>query len=171
MAAEKSKEDRVRVLELELEEQRHDYGATLRFYEQARVKNISFLAAALALLTYLYGTVPDGHASLRQRLFIPIQPYGVIVYFIGLALFITAVVLLVYALRSRTWHTAYDNDQEECVTESYERYLQYMHKRYLTISRLNGATYAKKQGLLEMSLLPLLVGGIVLLVLKIFGGQ
>ena len=164
-----TKPEKIKILELQLEEQRKDYSFLCEAYESAKVKNITFLAAGLALLTYLYASSEDG--DLRSKLFIPQQPYGVIVYTISTLLFISALVLLIYALRPRKWGTAYDSGQEEILTQQdYEFYLRYMCRRYDTISKVNTKSYAIKQNLLDMSFLPLIVGGILLVVLKTFGG-
>lgn len=164
-----TKPDSVRILELKIVEQRNDYDFLTKAYESAKVKNISFLAAGLALLGYLYTTTGDG--SLKKKLFIPDQPYGVIIYAMSAFLFLAALTALLYALRPRRWSTAYDDKQEEILAkQGYEFYLDYMSRRYEAISKTNGASYKAKQVLLDMSLLPLVIGGILLLVLKTFGG-
>jgi hypothetical protein len=164
-----TKQDTVRILELKLAEQRNDYDFLEKAYESTKVKNITFLAAGLALLGYLYTTTNDG--NLKNKLFIPDQPYGVIIYAISAFLFLSALAALLYALRPRKWSTAYDDEQEEILAQQdYEFYLRYMSRRYARISKTNGASYKAKQVLLDMSLLPLVIGGILLLVLKTFGG-
>jgi hypothetical protein len=79
-----TKPDRIRALELAIEEQRRDYDCLNGLYDHAKVKNFTFLAAALALLGYLYTGSSNGTESLEDKLFIPDEPYGVILYAFGL---------------------------------------------------------------------------------------
>lgn len=168
---EKAREERIRSLQLGIEEQRRDHDSLERMYEQVKTKNVTFLAGALGLLGYLYGSVGNGGSSLRQKLFVPEAPYGVVIYWLAFSLFISAIVMLLYsAFKSRPWSTAYDDEQEDCIAEDYESYLKYMKKRYLRASKINGSSYSKKHTLLDISFLPLLSGAIILLLLKSFGG-
>lgn len=161
------KEDKIKSLELEIEEQRRDYDSLDKMYESARAKNYTLLAAAFTLLGFLYGTSPQEH-TLRLKLFIPKESYGVVVYAVAASLFLFALILLLFATKANKWSTAYDNNQEDSVKSTYEGYLKYMKKRYLYCSGVNGNSYSRKQFLLDMSYMPLLVGGILLVVLKIF---
>ena len=163
-----NKQDRVKSLELALAEQRRDWDALNQAYEAAKRKNITFLAAAFALLGYLYASNIQPHESLKDKLFIPSEPYGVIIYALGAGLYLFAIAALMFALRSRSWSTAYENDQEDSRFDDYEKYLQYMQKRYLQCSHNNLSSYNAKYSLLEMSFLPLVLGGTLLLILKIF---
>lgn len=75
MAAEdRNREEKIRSLELAVVEQRRDYDVLEKLYERAKVKNITFLAAGLTLLAFLYSTVPDGRASFAHKLFLPKEP-------------------------------------------------------------------------------------------------
>ncbi|MDB5185996.1 MAG: hypothetical protein JWL85_519 [Candidatus Saccharibacteria bacterium] len=170
MTATEEREERIRSLELALEEQRRDHEVFARLYEEAKTKNFTFLAAALALLGFLYGVTPDTAHTLAEKLFIPKEPYGVIIYFLSLAAFLGSIGALLFALKPLPWSTSYDNDQEEDLIKDYEGYLQYMKKCYLRASHINIKSYSKKQIMLNMSFIPLLVGGILLLLLKTFGG-
>lgn len=162
------KDERIAVLKVEIEEQRRDFDFLERLAERAGLKNITYLTASLVLLGYLY--TGNEQTNLRTKLFIPNEPYGVIIYALAFLLFISAIAMLLMALKPRTWFTAYDNDQEDILTEDEERYLKYMKKRYVVCSKNNAASYGKKQALLEMSFPPLVLGGILLLLLKTFGG-
>lgn len=168
MYGKKDKRDIIRSLELALDEQRRDFDYLDRLYERAKIKNITFLAAAFALLAYVY--TGNNPLSLRTRLFIPEQVYGIVLYIIGLSLFLTAIIMLLSALRPQLISTAYDNNQESILLQDYEQYLQYMSRRYLLASKINGQAYARLQNLLNLSFMPLVGGGILLLLLKTFGG-
>lgn len=165
-----TKEDHLKALELELEEQRRDQDFVTAAYREYGIKNITFLAAALGLLGYLYGGVTADGVSLKQKLFIPDEPYGIIIYALSLGLFLCSIAALLTALKSRTWSTAYDDETQDGVTGDYETYLKYMIRRYNRSSRINSASYAKKQAAVQNSFIPLLLGGILLLLLKTFRG-
>lgn len=164
-----NKADRTSILELAIEEQRRDYDTLDKMYETARAKNITFLAAAFALLGFLYATVPENAKTLKDKLFIPDEAYGVVIYAIGLALFLSAIACLLIALESKNWSTAYENEQDDSVEKDYEYYLKYMRKRYLKCSTNNTSSYRKKQFWLDLCYKPLLAGAIILVVIKIFG--
>jgi len=164
------RKDRIQSLELGLEEQRRDHEVFNTLYTQVKTKNFTFLAAALALLGFLYGTTPANASTLAEKLFIPQEPYGVIIYSLSLAAFLFAIGVLLFALRPQPWSTAYDNNQEDCIADDYERYLEYMKKCYLQASAMNMDSYKRKQNMLDISFVPLLVGGILLLLLRTFGG-
>jgi hypothetical protein len=167
---EKARGERIRSLELAIEEQRRDHEVFNDLYSEAKRKNFIYLTAALALLAFLYGNPPENAKTLAEKLFIPAEPYGVIIYFLSLAAFLGATGVLLFALRPRPWSTAYDNDQEDCIADNYEQYLNYIKKCYLRASRINMNSYSAKQNMLSMSFIPLLAGGILLLLLKTFGG-
>lgn len=160
----------VQCLEKVIEEQRRDYDFLENAYVRVNTKVITFLAASLGLLGYLY--VSDGTAkSLQEKMFIPTAPYGIVIYAVALGLFIAGIAALLYALRPGKWSTAYEMDYTDCNNyDSYEHYLEYLKRRYDKCSLINCATYNKKQNVLNFAFVPLLLGGILLLVLKTFGG-
>lgn len=165
---EADKKERIKCLELAIEEQRRDYDVLHSLHEGVKVKNITFLAAALALLGYLY---TGNKGNLKEKLFIPSQAYGVVFYVAGALLLLGAVAGLITALvRIHPWQTAYDNEQEDDIMNNYEKYLRYMKKRYLKVSRNNGSSYENRRKLLNNSFWALLVGGTILLLIKTFGG-
>lgn len=161
--------DRIRSLELAIEEQRRDYDFLQNLQSDVKIKTITFLGASLGLLGYLYTTAERG--SIQQRLFIPNQIYGMIFYAFGLVMLLAAVTLLMIALyKNHSWQTAYDNNQEDSYLDNYQSYLEYMSKRYLKISINNSKTYEQRRQLLNLSFMPMVLGSIILLLLKTFGG-
>lgn len=163
-----ARQERISALELAIEEQRRDWDALNQAYEYAKSKNITFLAAAFALLGYLYATNLKPDESLRAKLFIPHEPYGIVIYALSAGIYLFGILALMFALRPRSWSTAYDNNQEEILLNDYEGYLRYMRKRYLHCYGINIDSYNAKYSLIERAFLPLILGGIMLLVLKIF---
>src|SRR4051812_28085140 len=78
-----SREDRIRALELTLTEQRRDWDSLDRSYKTARVKIVPFSGASFDLLSYLYNTNVPQNYILREKLFIPNQEYGAVIYVIS----------------------------------------------------------------------------------------
>lgn len=164
-----AEENRIKCLELGLKEQRRDYDILHSLHEGIKVRNITFLAAALGILAYMYASTSDG--SLKHKLFIPDQSYGVVFYAAGALLLLGAVAGFMIALiKIHPWQTAYVNDQEDCVMKDYEKYLAYMRNRYLKISSNNSQSYENRRRLLNNSFMAMLVGATVLLLIKTFGG-
>lgn len=159
---------KIKCLELTIEEQRRDHDFLDRAYGRVNTKIITFLAATLGLLGYLY--VSDSSAkSLKDKMFIPDEAYGVVIYAVAFGLFLTGIAALLYALRPGKWSTAYEVDYVDPNNNcNYEHHLQYMKNRYDKCAQTNGASYVKKQKLLDFSFIPLLLGGILLLILKTF---
>ncbi len=169
MTEKEKEQDKVRALELALQEQRKDYDILHGMHEGLKIRNITFLAAALGLLGYLYTGTEKG--SLKERLFLPDEPYGVIFYASGLLLLLGSIAALMVAMaKNRIWSTAYDDDQEEHLLDSYKGYLIYMIKRYLKISRSNGSCYEHRRYLISISFIPMVLGATILILLKTFGG-
>lgn len=154
-----------------VEEQRRDYDVLARLFERTETKTYTLLAAAFALLTYLYSSVAEKQASFADRLFIPDELYGVVIYFGALLVFLGSIAILLYAIKvPYKVATAFDNEQEDEKLEDYETYLQYMKKRYLRASGINLKAYQRKHSLYNLAFLPLVLSGILLLSIKTFGG-
>jgi hypothetical protein len=77
---------------------------------------------------------------------------------------------MVAVIKTRTWSTAFDNELDKGAPKDYEGYLVYTKERYNKISVTNCRAYNGKQALLNISFLPLVLGGTILLLLKTFGG-
>lgn len=90
-----SSKDREGVLELALEELRIIYARLDVSQATIKLRVLTFLGAGLALLSYLFST--------RGDLFIPSERYGKVFYFIGLGLIISAISMLLHALRPGFW--------------------------------------------------------------------
>ncbi len=71
-------------LQLVIDEQRRDYDYLLRIYERAGAKENALLAATFGVIAYLYYTAPVGSKTgIAQRLFVPTEDYGKVIYFIA----------------------------------------------------------------------------------------
>jgi hypothetical protein len=161
-----NQEERIKSLELAIDEQRRDWDSLSASYETARLKNVTLLGAAFAFSTYLY-SANDPKRSLRERLFYPYHWYWDTLYIIAFVALISAIILLLFALKPQTWSTAYDDEQDDSSMNSYPSYLEYMHKRYLRSSGINRTSYTNRQELLDTAFPLLIGGGIMLLVIRI----
>lgn len=165
------KTDVIFSLELVLEEQRRDYDVLAKLHERTETKTYTLLAASFALLTYLYSSVADKQNSFADRLFIPEQLYGVVIYFGALFVFLISIAILLYAIKvPYKVATAFDNEQDDEILADYEKYLRYMKKRYLRASSINIKAYQRKHSLYNLAFLPLVLSAILLLSIKTFGG-
>ncbi len=155
----------VKAVELALDEQRRDYDILHGLHEANKIKNITFLAAALGILAYLYTGKEAG--DIEQRLFIPSEPYGVVFYVVGISLLLGAVTgFMIVLIKNRKWHTAYEDSQEESLMNDYKRYLLHTHGRYLTVSKNNGRCYEARRYLLNNSFMAMILGATILLLIK-----
>ncbi len=153
-------------LELLVEEQRIDYQSLASMYESARVKNLAFLGAIFGVLVYLYGNV-DPKLDLRDKLFLPDQYYGIAIYICAFGSLIFALAALIMALKGRRWQTAYEDYHLSYISEhTHKEYLMHLSKKYQTMSKSNASSYNAKQSLIELAVLPMLIGAIILLLLK-----
>jgi|GEM_PF-3274186 len=162
--------DKIKSLNLALEEQRRDYDVLHSLHEAIKIKNLTFLATAFGLLGYLYAA-NNGSKNLKKKLFIPDQAYGDIIYVAGILLLLGAIAgFIVVLTKNRVWKTAFQNDQEDKLMDNYQEYLTYMHKRYKHISKVNGECYEKRRYLLNISFMAMILGGSILVTIKTFGG-
>lgn len=149
-------------LEISLEELRIIYSRLDNSMHTTRLRSLTFLGAALALLSYLYG---------GAELFIPQEPYGRVFYFLGLGLVIAAVSFLLHAVRPNPWAVPIETKltklgryrtKVELLEEIVEQYIESMVA--------NIGKYEKKCQLYSSGFGLLLCGGILLLVIKNIGG-
>lgn len=152
------------VLRIALEEQRREYDELTAMKNAVAVKTLTLTGAGLALLTYLYG---------GGNLFFPQELYGRVFYIVGALLTVGSVSVLLFATKpTGKWELPpQDVDLEELTEDDEREYLEYMKRRYLTCWNLNSKYYNMKQRLMNMSFYPLVFGAIILVVIKIFGGQ
>lgn len=145
-----------------LTEQRRVYDDLNVLYTQVRTKIVTFFGAGLALAAFLYR---DG------ELFFPTQLYGQIFYSVGALLFIASLVILFIALRSVLWSYPTDLDRlSEANFKDRNAFLLYMKGEYLKVMANNLPKYEMKQRLLAIGSYQLIIGGIMLIVINVFGG-
>lgn len=150
------------VIELAIDELRRIYDSLNHNYDQVKIKILTFLGGGFALLSFLYA---------GGDLFIPNEPHGRIFYFAGLALILTAMVILFYALRPCTWYFPTEfKDLRKLDYKDKNSFLLYVKEEYLDSLIRNGESYELKQRLLNTATYQLIIGAIILVVLNQFGG-
>jgi hypothetical protein len=155
------------ILKETIAELRRRYDFINDMYEGARFKTLTFLGAGFALLSYLYAN------SSEEGLFIPSETYGKIFYGLAIVLIIGAMVMLLLSIKGSRWefpcHEVKLGDIED--KENHLSFLRYVRDEYLRSTNLNLYTYENKYRVLNISLLMLLVGGILVVLMKVFGKQ
>lgn len=130
-------------------------------YRNTKTKTLTFMGGGFALMTFLYAS---------GDLFFPPELYGRIIYVVGLALIIAALVILFLSMLPRRWEFTTDyKDLCEMNFEDKNHYLQYVKDNYMAAYKNNMYTYDRNNKLLTSSFYPLVIGAILLVVLKIFG--
>lgn len=164
-----SEEERKAILTLAIEELRRTLDWVDSAFVRMRNKTLTFVGGGLATLTFLYA---------NGNTFIPAQTYGRIFYFFGLGLLLAAIITLLTVLL-KPMHTEFsiENDDIEAIAfpsakdflKSEEAYLMYTKERYYKAYTMNLRAYEYCCKWQQRAFLPLLIGGIILAVLKIFG--
>lgn len=149
------------ILLLTIEELRRALSWLDHAYDKVKTKTLTFLGGGLAVLTFLYAS---------GDLFFPEEFYGRIFYVTGLALMISAIIMLFMSMWPRIWEFTIDSDDlEDMNFTDKSHYIQYVKSNYMKAYKSNSITYAKNHRILHRAFFPLVAGAIILVVLKIFG--
>jgi hypothetical protein len=150
-----------------VEEQRRDYDYLLRIYERAGAKENVLLTATFGILAYLYYTGPDGETtSIAQRLFVPTEDYGLVIYVIAAAFFVYGLFKLMFnVFGGNVWETAYESTKTDHRDDSTET-LRYFKKRYDKCHTTNLNSYQKRIKDLRFCFYCILLSAIILIVIK-----
>lgn len=150
-----------------VEEQRRDYDYLLRIYERAGAKENVLLTATFGILAYLYYTGPDGEATgIVQRLFVPQEDYGLVIYMIAAAFFIYGLFRLMFnVFGGNQWETAYESNKANYDSDSVKT-LRYFKKRYDQCHKTNLASYKRRTRDLRFCFYCILLSAIILIVIK-----
>ncbi len=155
-------EDNSDTLELALEELRIIYGRLDESLATIKVRVLTFLGAALALLSYLYGS---------ETLFIPAQNYGRVFYFLGLGLVVSAIGFLLRALKAMAWSVPIESKLTKIrLHKKKHELLELLVEEYIECMIINLGRYETKVADLNSGFFQLLCGSILLLVIKSIGG-
>jgi hypothetical protein len=152
------------VLEEALTELRLTYHRLDIANTQAKNKIFIMLGGGLGLMSYLYG---------GGDLFIPATVYGKIVYFIGFGLIMMSLYLLFRCVRKAFWHVPIEHDYHKMLDEHETKndFLNYITNEYVDALSKNIPKYELRQTYSDIAFFELIAGGILLLVIKNFGGQ
>jgi hypothetical protein len=121
-----------------IEEQRRDYDYLLRIYERAGSKENVLLTATFGIIAYLYYNAPAGSKhTIAERLFVPQQDYGKVIYIIAASFFILGLFRLIFnVFGDNPWETAYETKKPTYDDKSL-RTLKYVKKRYDKVKTTN----------------------------------
>ena len=154
--------DRKEVLELALEELRIIYGRLDESLATVKLRTLTFLGAALALLTYLYG---------QGDLFIPNEQYGRVFYFLGLGMLLSSIGFLLRSIKSMAWSVPIESKLGKMRGHKTRLgLLELIVDEYLECMAGNIVKYERKAAYLNYGFVLSLCGGILLLVIKNIGG-
>lgn len=149
-----------------VEEQRRDYDYLLRIYDRAGAKENVLLTAIFGIIAYLYYAGPEGAHGIKERLFIPQEEYGVVIYVIAAGFFVYGLFKLMFnVFGDNPWETAYESSKTDHTYDS-EKTLLYVKKRYDTIKKTNLKSYNIRRKDLRFCFYTILVSAIILIVIK-----
>lgn len=128
--------------------------------DQLRSKTLAFIAAAFAVLTYLYS---------GGNLFIPSELYGKVFYFIGLGALLSAVVIFLMGLRPYQWNLTTEIKALKNIPQKGEdEYLEYVKDQYVECYEKNSFVYENKHSSFNFGFILLVAGAFILIVIRTF---
>jgi hypothetical protein len=155
-----------------IEELRRTHDEISDLYQRIRMRVLTYIGFGFALLTLLYGdggNQPEDKAEIFNRLFIPSELYGIILYFLGLFLIIVAICILFLATQSVLWRIPTDfKELKELKYQNFLEFLEYIRDEYIEALKINKAHCEKKQRYLDTATFPLIFGAVLLIVINYF---
>jgi hypothetical protein len=159
-----SGDDLIAAKEIQLSELRIIYDRLDNDHGTSKTRTITFLAAGLALMSYLYAGGPE-------ELFIPSEPYGRVFYFLGLGLVTAGLSFLLFSLRAHSWSVPIESKINKLGRyRSKAEVLDLLIEEYQESMNGNIGKYERKVGFNSTGFFLLLLGAILLLVIKNIGG-
>jgi len=157
----------IKSLKAIITEQTRDYDYLKSIYDRMRATASILLTAAFGVIAYLYYNAPLGQkTSIGQRLFVPSEDYGKVIYFIAGGFFIYGVFkLMLLVFGDNPWMTTYENEKKDYSNDEAAN-LQYIKKRYDKCLNFNGKKYEERRVELKFLFFCLLISAIVLIVIK-----
>jgi len=167
-----SKEDRTKSLELIVVEQRRDYDYLVHIYNRTRATEGLLLTAVFGVVAYLYYKAPVGsRTSIVDRLFIPHEDYGKVIYFIAAGFFVYGIFkLMLTVFGYNPWKTAYEREKTD-YSYNQMKTLEYVKKRYDVCLEFNGRKYAERKKELIFLFYCILISAIILIVIKTLNSE
>lgn len=153
---------------LVIEEQRRNYDYLLHIYNRMRATESVLLAATVGIIAYVY-IDPNGNGAkttLTERLLIPDESYGQVIYFIALGFFVFGVArLTLNVFGDNPWDTAYETARINYSNKPLKN-LRYMKKRYDECQKLNAAAYTKRKDQLRFLFFCIFISAIILISIR-----
>lgn len=151
-----------------VEEQRtYDYIDGL--FKRVGEKALTYFGGGLAVLTLLYTA---RISPTEPFLFMPPELYGKIFYGAGVLLVVYGLWHLYQAILPRDWELPTEHDKKDTILSMTDRgYLEYILERYYICYFINIKSLSRRQRGVSKGFNPLVLGAIILLVIKIIGGN
>lgn len=161
------KEESLRII---IDEQRRDYDYLLHIYNRMRATESILLTATFGILAYLY-YAGDKNAGIMERLFVPSEDYGMVIYTIAAAFFTYGLLKLMMTVFGKNWWmTAYETSKE-CYEYTTLETLLYVKKRYDACAEFNGRKYSERKENLTNLFYYILISAIILIIIKTLDHQ
>lgn len=140
--------------------------ATGIFIRLRATENV-LLTAAFDIIVYLYHPTSDGsRTSIAERLFLPAEDYGKVIYFIAAAfLFYAVLKLTLTVFGDNPWETAYETPKDN-YTHRHLDTLEYMKERHDICQKTNSKNYMDRKKQLVFLFYCILLSAIILIVIK-----
>lgn len=154
-------------LKLIVEEQKRDSDYLLHIFDRLRAAESVLLAATFATLAYLYYSAPgEGKVNFFDRLFVPGEDYGKVIYFMAAGFFLYGLFkLMLNVFGKNPWSTAYEPEKTDYGKTPLET-VQYIKARYDTCTEFNGGHYNRRRNELTFLFFCILTSAIILVVVK-----
>lgn len=152
----------ISILQTTLEEQRQFHAEITSSFENIKSKTVLYIGAILAILTFLYSGALNEEKSMRERLFIPVELYGMLFYFFGLACIAYALAILVRSMmKAPQWEVYTETADRRIIggidaTLSRKEYLQEMVDGYENATNSNLKAHRVKYDALKNSFSPMI---------------
>lgn len=155
-------------LKLIITEQKRDHDYLLHIYNRLRATEGLLLTATFGILAYLYYNSPIAtKTSISERLFMPDEDYGKVIYLMAAGFFIYGLFKLMFNVFGyNPWMTAYEAPKTDYTYNKPLEILKYIRKRYDECLEFNSKKYSKRRTDLNFLFYCTLISAIILIVIK-----
>ncbi len=155
-------------LKVIIAEQKQDLDYLLHIYNRARAIEGLLLTATFGILGYLYSNPKNfgEKTSISERVFLPHEDYGKVIYFIAVAFFAYSLIkLTLLVFGKHPWMTSYEIPKDN-YANSLNETLEYYKNRNDKCLEYNGDKYYKRKETLNFLFYSILISAIILIVIK-----
>lgn len=162
-----TRQDKIKSLQLLIEEQHRDYDYLLHIYNRMRATEGVLLTAVFAVSAYLYHALQEGtNLTIRQRFFWPAEDYGKVIYLAAAIAFAYATIkLMLNVFGNNPWQTAFESSKDNYSYDELET-LEYIKSRYGECQTYNCQRYIKRKKELTFLFFCILISATILIVIK-----